>query len=109
MAVDSYKEARGGEHKGKPKLHHLEIHKGKNGHKVVHVHHHSMGPMGMEPSDDVEHYFSKDQGEELLAHIEKHAGISTGAGTASEAEPDEESEKVKPEPKRTEAEEKGED
>lgn len=111
MAEDSYKEAKGrGERKAK--LNHISIHPVKGGHRVVH-HAHEMhsspyGPSG-EPMDEKEHVFSAEQGEELLAHLSKHAKINIEPGEASEAEPDEQSEKVKPAPHRSEAEEKGKD
>ena len=87
------------------KLHHLRIHPHKGGHLVTHHSHHPMG--GHEEQPYHSQVFSHDQGEALLAHISKHAKVRSETG--EEAEPYGESNKLKDEPSRTEAEEKGED
>lgn len=65
------------------KLHHIEIHPGKDGgHKVIHHHERSMGRDGKAssgfsygPMQEVEHYFGKGEDHEMMAHIEKTLDI----------------------------------
>lgn len=107
MAVDSYHEARSGGKEKPKKMHHLRLHVHKGGHLVTHHAHNEYG--GHEEMPYHSEVFSKDQGEELLAHLAKHGKITVPEGEASESEPYEESEKVKAAPERSEADEKGED
>lgn len=69
------------ETRGRKKLHHLEIHPAKNGgHMVMHHYHSERGYM--EPAT---HVFGPEQGEEMMAHVMKHAKVNAPAGEKDEA------------------------
>ena len=59
------------ETRGRKKLHHLEIHPAKNGGHMV-MHHFSSDRGYQEPAT---HVFGPDEGEEMMAHVAKHAKV----------------------------------
>lgn len=71
------------EARGRKKLHHIEIHPAKNGgHMVQHHYHHDM--TYHEPEH---HVFGPEQGEEMMAHVMKHAKVKMDNEEAEGLEP----------------------
>jgi len=117
--VAMYHEVKHEDGKRAKKLHHLRIRKVDGGHVVTHHGHNgeAVAPMGHGYEEEPYHekFFSPDQGQELLAHIGKHAKVKleseeeTGEAESPDYEPEGGNNRAKPAPKRSEAEEKGED
>lgn len=71
------------ETRGRKKIHHLEIHPGKNGGHAVHHHHvHTDGHY----SEPEIHVFGESEGHEMMKHIAKHAKVKDGWPGENEAE-----------------------
>lgn len=73
--------------KKKGKVNRMTIKKGKKGGHVI-THHHEYQPGMIGGSEDEDHVFGKDEGDEALKHIAKHMGMKTSS--VQEHEPDEE-------------------
>jgi len=85
------KEAKAPEKRSYKKLHHVEIEpvKGENGGHVVTHHYHSDGMAYHKPET---HIFGKEDGPELMAHLQKHLKIQGEAQAEEKAEPENEME-----------------
>lgn len=70
------------EPRGRKKLHHMEIHPAKNGGHMV-MHHFASGSGYQEPQT---HVFGPEQGEEMMAHVAKHAKVKMDAEEKGEPE-----------------------
>lgn len=75
MAHHAYKEATTPSSRGK-KLDHLRVREGESGGHVVEHHYADDGMVFHKPTS---HVFGEGEGGDLLAHIAKHAHISSGA------------------------------
>lgn len=60
---------------GGKKLDHIRISKGANGGHVVEHHYASNGPSYNEPE---KYAFGDDDGDEMIAHVKQHMGVSAG-------------------------------
>lgn len=78
MAYGEVTMARGAKHKkGKKVLDHMRIKEAENGGHTVEHHYNTVdGPGYHEPEM---HVFGPDQGEEMLAHVAKHANVDVDA------------------------------
>lgn len=79
------RESKAPERRSYKKIHHLVIEKvkGENGGHIVRNHYQSAGMEYHEPST---HIFAKGEGQEMLNHVAKHMGVSTGEPEEEEQE-----------------------
>jgi hypothetical protein len=72
---------------GTKKLRHLLVKEGEDGGHVVEHHYHESGMVYHKPK---EYAFGKDEGEDVMAHIAKHAHIRHASKAEEKAEGEEE-------------------